>query len=70
MYLRSIPPQVPILPLAAQLLFLHLELALSKARDSVIICLSSEFGIILFIAEINVSKKAVKVSFGLYNFSK
>ena len=34
-----------------------------KARDSIIICLDSEFGIILFTAEVNLCKKPVKASF-------
>ena len=42
---------------------LHCGLAFSKVKDSIIICLVSEFGIILFIIEVDLCKKPV-VSFG------
>ena len=42
---------------------LHCALAFSKARDSIIICLASEFDVILFIGEVNLCKKSVKASY-------
>jgi hypothetical protein len=51
---------------------LHSELAFSEAKDSMSICLTSEFGTSLFTAEVNLSKKNISEGFFgvLYNFSK
>ena len=47
------------------IILLHRELALLKASsDSIIVCLASEFGIILFTADVNLCKKSMKLSFG------
>ena len=39
----------------------HWEFAFSKARDLIVIFLASEFGIILFTADVNLCNKSVKV---------
>ena len=46
------------------IILLHRELAFSKFKDSLIVCVASEFGIILFTVEVSLCKKSVKVSFG------
>ena len=64
--LYSVKEHSPIADLAFKtlIIFLHYELAFLKIKDS-IIRLASEFGIILFTAEVNVcKKKSVNVSFG------
>lgn len=42
---------------------LHSELAFSKAKNSIIICLTFASVIILFTAEVGLCKKSVKASF-------
>ena len=46
------------------IILLYCEIVFSKARESIILCLAFELGIILFTAEVNLCKKLVKVSFG------
>ena len=45
---------------------LHCELAFLKVKDSITVCLASQFVIILFTAEVHLCRKSVNVSFGTW----
>ena len=62
---RSFPSsRGPDLAFNSLIILLCWELTLLKASDSIFIHLASEFGIIVFTAEVNLCKKSTKVSFG------